>query len=40
MSKYAPIQSDKVSFTIQDTDIMLKLLQSSPITGLRQKPYL
>jgi len=37
MSKYAPIKSDKVSFTIQDTDIMLKLLQSSQITGAEAK---
>lgn len=30
-------QTKNVSFTIQDTDIMLKLLQSSQITGAEAK---
>ena len=29
---------DRVSFTIQDTDLMIKMLQSAQITGAEAKP--
>ena len=37
MSQFAK-KEEKVSFTIQDTDLMLKMLQSSQITGAEAKP--